>query len=68
MRIVAKDKCHVCGRKTEFLIDDKATLLREAVCSFCGASLRASDIVGVIQEKMSAMNTQMKIRGGVLAY
>lgn len=64
MRIVAREKCNVCGLETEFKIDDKATLLREASCSFCGASIRVSDITGIIQNEISITNEQMKTRGG----
>lgn len=60
MRIVAREKCNVCGVETEFKIDDKATLLREAVCSFCGASIRVSDIAGIIQKEISIAKKQMQ--------
>lgn len=62
MRIVAREKCNICGAETEFKIDDKATLLREAVCSFCGASIRVSDIAGIIQKEMSIAKKQMQNR------
>lgn len=62
MRIVAREKCNVCGAETEFKIDDNATLLREAVCSFCGSSIRVSDIAGIIQKEMSIEKKQMQNR------
>ena len=46
--VVANEKCHVCGKITDFIIDDKAVLLREAKCSHCGASIRNSDVAGEI--------------------
>ena len=63
MHVVAREKCNVWGSETEFKIDDKATLLREASCSICGASIRVSDITGIIQNEMSVVNGQMKNRG-----
>lgn len=44
--VVANEKCHICGAIADFVIDDKAVLLREARCSHCGASVRNSDIAG----------------------
>lgn len=46
--IVAREKCHICGQVSDFNISDKATLLRDAICMNCGASLRTSDLAGVI--------------------
>lgn len=42
--VVAKEKCKVCGKVSEFKINDDAVLLREAVCEHCGASIRNSDV------------------------
>ncbi len=46
--IVTREMCKVCGKKTDFVIEDGAVLLREAKCSCCGASIRNSDIAGEI--------------------
>lgn len=43
---VAYEKCHICGETTNFIINDKAVLLREAKCDCCGASIRNSDVAG----------------------
>ena len=43
--VVKGEKCYICGvDNTKFLIRDKATLLREARCVCCGATLRNSDL------------------------
>lgn len=44
--IVAHEKCHLCGRVVNFVMDDEAVLLREAKCENCGASIRNSDTAG----------------------
>lgn len=49
--VVVKQKCYICNEKADFVIDDDAVLLREAVCSNCGTSIRNNDIVEVISEK-----------------
>lgn len=41
--IVSREKCFVCGQIQDFLIDDGATLFREAKCKNCGATIRNSD-------------------------
>ena len=53
MKIVCSDQCNMCGEHTDFAIDDNATLLREAVCQKCHTSLRASDIVGILKQKIA---------------
>lgn len=61
MRTVTKEKCQVCGKEADFVIDESATLLREAICNNCGASIRTSDIAGVIKEIVKKADTD-KIR------
>ena len=46
--IVTKERCFICGGEHDFVIDDKATLLREAKCTNCGASVRNSDTASEI--------------------
>lgn len=46
--IVVNEKCNICGELADFVIDDKAVLLREAKCNHCGASIRNSDVAGEI--------------------
>lgn len=46
--VVCKEKCHICGNVAEFNISDSATLLRDAVCSICGVTIRTSDLAGEI--------------------
>ena len=57
MRTVTKEKCQVCGKEALFVIDESATLLREAICNNCGASIRTSDIAGVIGRIVKKVNT-----------
>ena len=47
-----KDKCYICGSNTEFYIDDNATLLREAKCTQCGASMRNSDVAKILTKEL----------------
>lgn len=45
MKIVLKNsRCGVCGKVSDFVIQEKAVLFREAHCCICGASLRNSDL------------------------
>ena len=44
MKIIAEEKCHLCGNMVKFQINEAATLLREAGCSCCGVSLRTNDL------------------------
>lgn len=53
MKTICHDRCNICGRYTNFVIDDRATLLREACCSECHTSLRVSDLVGILQQQIS---------------
>lgn len=49
LKIVSEnEKCYICGAITNFVIHDKATLLRDAKCLNCGASIRNSDKAGAI--------------------
>ncbi len=41
--VISREKCNICGTVNEFVIDDNATLFREAKCQNCGASIRNSD-------------------------
>lgn len=50
--LVTHGKCYLCGDYSEFKIADDATLLREAKCCNCGASLRNSDLAKIISYKM----------------
>lgn len=53
MKTICHDQCNICGRHTDFIIDDKATLLREACCRECHTSLRVSDLVGILRQQIS---------------
>lgn len=46
--VVCREKCHICGKEADFEIGSNATLLRDARCSFCGTTVRTSDLVGEI--------------------
>lgn len=46
---IGKEICYCCGGLHRFLIIKGATLLREAVCENCGASIRNSDVMGVLK-------------------
>ncbi len=58
--VVVKEKCGICGNIEEFCIDDGATLLREAKCSYCGASLRNSDVAEEIIRYVSGKDTGLR--------
>ena len=46
--VVIHEKCYICGETTNFCIADDASLLREATCSNCRASIRNSDTAKLI--------------------
>ena len=50
--IVTNEKCYICGEKVNFEIADDATLLREAKCEKCGASIRNSDVAKIIAKEI----------------
>lgn len=72
MKIVAKEICPICGKAAHFIIKDSATLLRDAICEFCGVSLRTADLsnqlIFLLTEKKSyntladCLNDYSKIR------
>jgi len=49
---VSTEQCYVCGNYSTFSIAPGATLLREAICSHCTASIRYSDMARVISESL----------------
>lgn len=49
---VCKEKCYCCGKESNFLIEQSATLLREAACEHCGASLRNSDVMKTLKKQL----------------
>lgn len=53
MKTVCRDQCNICGKYVDFIIHDNATLLREAICQECHASLRTSDIVSVLKQTLT---------------
>lgn len=55
--VVCKEKCYCCGKESSFLIEQSATLLREAACEHCGASLRNSDVMKTL--KKTTFNGQL---------
>lgn len=55
--VVCKEKCYCCGKESSFLIEQGATLLREAACEHCGASLRNSDVMKTL--KKTTFNGQL---------
>jgi SAM-dependent methyltransferase len=59
-KIVAGEKCYVCGNYTAFAIQDKATLLREARCEHCNASLRNSDLAREIVRALTGEDKALK--------
>ncbi|MEC0227962.1 class I SAM-dependent methyltransferase [Paenibacillus alba] len=48
--IVSTELCYVCGKTSNFSIIDNATLLREAKCQYCNASIRNSDTAKIIMK------------------
>lgn len=53
---VTKETCQLCGKISDFTIEDNAVLLREAKCCNCGASLRNSDVAGEVLRFISGNN------------
>ena len=53
MKTVATETCCLCWNYSEFKIKKEATLLREAGCCHCGASLRSADVARVLMETLS---------------
>lgn len=49
---ISEEKCYICGKVAKFTIDGNAVLYREAICEFCGAAIRNSDIAKVIVLKL----------------
>lgn len=58
MKTVCSDTCNICGKQVDFIIDDNAALLRDAICQECHASLRVSDVVGVLRKEMSEYQSE----------
>lgn len=48
---ICTEKCYCCGNESSFIIKQGATLLREAMCDHCGASIRNSDVMHVLQKQ-----------------
>lgn len=48
LKSISTEKCFLCGEVSDFIIDDRATLFREATCENCGTSKRNSDIAHAI--------------------
>lgn len=46
--VISEEKCYICSEVSPFEIVDGATLLREAKCLHCGASIRNSDTARII--------------------
>ncbi len=58
-KIVTTEKCFVCGCISAFSMHESATLIREAACENCGASLRNSDVARIFVE--SALGKTLSI-------
>lgn len=58
--ILFKEKCHICGKNTEFQISDSMTLFRDAKCSFCGTTVRTSDLAGTILKEYGRENSSLE--------
>ena len=57
---VIEGECYICGGTVSFLIQRKATLLREASCSVCGASIRNSDLAKGILDAFGIRERSLK--------
>ncbi len=58
--IVSSEKCYCCGSFSDFTIHESATLLREASCTFCGASIRNSDVAQALLENYATCKGSLK--------
>lgn len=57
---VTREICHICGNLVDFNIGEDATLLREAKCSCCGASIRNSDVAQQILKYIKCEKASLK--------
>ncbi len=58
--VVTNEKCYICGARTDFNIVSEATLLREAQCAVCSASLRNSDVAKYIVKALLNLDLSLK--------
>lgn len=61
--ILSVEVCYVCGELANFTIEDNTTLLREATCSHCHASIRNSDTAKILM--LAATGTDIPLLRGV---
>lgn len=58
--LVSREKCFICGELSDFIIKDGATLLREATCYHCHASIRNSDLAKIIVMKLTGKDKSIQ--------
>lgn len=46
-QIVSSEKCHICGNLVDFRDEIGMTYKSESFCSYCGANLKVSDLMGM---------------------
>ena len=54
-QIVAHEKCRICGKETDFRNEPGMTYNTEAFCAYCGAAVRASDMIGVYLDNVMGL-------------
>lgn len=64
--IILQENCYICGNHSNFSIPEGATLLREATCSKCGASIRNSDTAKIIVNKITGKSCSLSESLGTL--
>ncbi len=57
--ILTNEKCYICGQMAEFSIENNATLLREAQCNYCKASIRNSDLAKILVKSILGKNASL---------
>lgn len=61
--IVSNELCYICGEISDFTIVDNATLLREATCKYCNASIRNSDTARIVMK--TSLGEELPLSEGI---
>jgi len=58
--IVAQEVCSLCSKDAEFRVEQGVVLFREAVCSFCGSSIRNADVARTLLEQIGSKKKSLQ--------
>jgi SAM-dependent methyltransferase len=60
-KVISKEKCGICGKFSNFTMNNNYILYREAICENCGATIRNSDLGHlIIQTVLNKKNTSLR--------